>query len=385
MAKHTTNSGTGTDAAKARLDMLLAQNKHRARELVRSVEETVIVDYTREPKDITFSAMYALPETLVMGLTQSRREHYTIHAHALSQIGTRLQIEAGYVRRLNVESPNNWRRGLLRDNLNTLMHMTEFSKRGDGAMRFLLRFVGDELRGFMSRSYGRHLASKPMLAAFLSACAQAGAAPTDAVTTAVKSSLSCYLPVVFEPTPKEYVAVGVRWSNSDFGAGRLAISLALMSITRGHSVVLSDEYSKVHIGSIIPEGDLEISDETATKEVEAAASAIKDAVDNLLKPASVKRLMGAIEQAREQHVDWATLRRDLKKFLYEHELTLADKAVQDGFNDLMAPGFGKDGQRLPTKWWAMSLVSMLAEVPGIDPERRSDLQQEAGRYIELKK
>ena len=157
----------GTDAAKDRLKTLLEQNKHRARELVRSVEETVIEDYTREPKDISFEARSAddeseTPQELTMTvLRRARGGYYSIHPHALSQISTRLQIEAGYVRRLNIESPNNWRRVLLRDNLRELLHETEFSKRGEGAMRFLLRFVGDELRGFMTRSYGRHLASKP--------------------------------------------------------------------------------------------------------------------------------------------------------------------------------------------------------------------------------
>lgn len=252
-------------------------------------------------------------------------------------------------------------------------------------MRFLLRFVGDELRGFMSRSYGRHLASKPMLAAFLSSVNGAGAEPVDATSSAVKNTLSCYLPIVFEPTPKEYVAVGVRWTNSDFGAGRLTVSLAMMSIARGTSVVLSDEYSRRHIGSVIQDDDLlEISDETAAKEVEAAASGIKDAVDSLLKPESVKRLMGAIERAREQKVDWTTLRRDLKKFLYEEELKTVDKAIELGTNALPSPGTGANGEPLPTKWWTMNILALLAE-QAPDAERKIELQQEAGHYLELKK
>lgn len=384
------------EAAKGRLQNLLTQNRSRARELVQRVQDTVIDDYTREPKNIAFwtarpqyNEDLQFPEDLVLAFDRAKREYYKIHPHALSQIATRLQIEAGYVRRLNVESPNNWRRGLLRHNFNELLQNTEFSKRGEGTMRFLLRFVGDELRGFMSRSYGRHLASKPMLAAFLAACSAAGAEPADAVTTSVKSTLSCYLPIVFEPTPKEFVAVGVRWANSDFGAGRLTVSLAMLSIVRGTSVVLSDEYAKVHIGSIIPEGDLEISDATAAKEVEAAASAIKDAVDSLLKPASVKRLMDAIERADNEKIEWATLRRDLKKFLYEQELEMVERAAAPGIAtvaglDLPPPGVGTDGKPLATKWWTMNVLAFLADNVQ-DNERKIELQQAAGHYIELKK
>lgn len=380
---------TATEIAKTKLFALLARNKGRARELVELVQNTVIDDYLREPKDISFwTKMHdkdtKFPPAIVMGFTRSKREYYTIHPHALSQIATRLQIEAGYVRRLDVEAPDNWRRALLRTNLDELLHRTEFSKRGEGPMRFLLRFVGGELRGFMSRSYGRHLASKPMLAAFLSACSLAGAEPTDAASTAVKNTLSCFLPVVFEPTPKEFVAVGVRWANSDFAAGRLTVSLCMMSIERGTSIVLSDEYARRHIGSIIQDDDLlEISDVTAAKEVEAAASAIKDAVDHLLKPDSIKKLMAAIETARTQQVDWATLRRDLKKFLYEQELATLDAALEKGLGDLLPPGTGADGKPLATKWWTMNALAFMAE-GAQDNERRMELQQRAGCFLELK-
>lgn len=390
-------SNPAADAAQLKLKTLLTQNKSRARELVEIVQSTVIDDYTREPKDIafwtksrTYEGEFDLPSTIVLSFARSKHPYYRIHPHALGQISTRLQIDNSYVRKLNIESPDNWRRLLLRHNFNELLHNTEFSKRGEGPMRFLLRFVGDELRGFMSRSYGRHLASKPMLAAFLSACNAAGAEPADAIATAVRSSLSCYLPVVFEPTPKEFVAVGVRWANSDFGAGRLTVSLCMMSIARGSSVVLSDEYARRHIGSIIQDDDLlEVSDTTAAKEVEAAASAITDAVDNLLKPDSVRRLMSAIERAHEQRVDWATLRRDLKKFLYEYELEVVDRAASTESAavaglDLPPPGVGADGKPLPTKWWTMNVLAFLAD-NAQDNERRIELQQEAGRFLELKK
>lgn len=386
---------TATDIAQNKLKGLLAQNKARARELVELIQNTIIDDYLREPKDIAFytnSPAYAeddlgFPDAMVVDFSRSKHEFYKIHPHALGQIASRLQMDSGYVRRLNVDSPGNWRRLLLRHNLNELLHNTEFSERGEGPPRFLLRFVGTELRGFMSRSFGRHLASKPMLAAFLAACHQAGAEPTDAAATAVKSTLSCYLPIVFEPTPKEFVAVGVRWSNSDFAAGRLAVSLCLMAIARGTSLVLSDEYARRHIGSIIQGDDLlEISDATAAKEVEAAASAIKDAVDALLKPDSVKRLLTAIEQAHADKIDWSTLRRDLKnkRILNEQELGAFDIAVEKGFADLPPPGTGADGQPLMTKWWTMNALAFFADAAQ-DPERRIELQQEAGRFLELKK
>ncbi len=380
------------DAAELQLKHLLTQNKPRARALVELIQNTVIEDFLREPKDIAFwtnSPAYEgeleLPNTVVLSFSRGKQPFCKIHPHALGQIAARLQIDNGYVRKLNVEAPGNWRRLLLRHNFNELLHHTEFSKRGEGPPRFLLRFVGDELRGFMSRSFGRHLASKPMLAAFLSACHLAGAEPTDAAATAVKSTLSCFLPIVFEPTPKEFVAVGVRWANSDFAAGRLTVALCLMSIARGTSVVLSDEYARRHIGSMIQDDDLlEISDATAAKEVEAAASAIKDAVDSLLKPDSVKRLLSAIEKAQTQKIDWATLRRDLKKFLYEQELAVLDAAAEKGLGNLLPPGTGVDGQPLATKWWTMNVLAFLADSEQ-DHGRRIELQQEAGKFIELEK
>lgn len=384
--------GPAADAAQIQLKHLLTKNKSKTRELVELIQNTTIDDFLREPNAIAFwanSPAYegelAIPDAVVMTISRGKHPYYKIHPHALGQVAARLQIDSGYVRKLNVEAPGNWRRRLLRYNFNMLLHNAEFSKRGDGPPRFLLRFVGEELRGFMSRSFGRHLASKPMLAAFLSACHSAGAEPTDAVATAVKSTLSCFLPIVFEPTPKEFVAVGVRWANSDFAAGRLTVSLCMMSIVRGTSVVLSDEYARRHIGSMIQDDDLlEISDVTAAKEVEAAASAIKDAVDSLLNPASVKRLLTAIEHAQTQKIDWATLRRDLKKFLYEQELAMLDAAAENGLGNLPPPGTGGDGQPLATKWWTMNVLALLADNEQ-DNNRRIELQQEAGKFIELEK
>jgi hypothetical protein len=159
----------------------------------------------------------------------------------------------------------------------------------------------------------------------------------------------------------------------------------MMSIARGTSVVLSDEYARRHIGSMIQDDDLlEISDATAAKEVEAAASAIKDAVDSLLKPDSVKRLLTAIEHAQTQKIDWATLRRDLKKFLYEQELAVLDVAAEKGLGNLPPPGMGADGQPLATKWWTMNVLAFLADSEQ-DNGRRIELQQEAGKFIELNK
>ena len=70
------------------------------------------------------------------------------------------------------------------------------------------------------RNFKRNLATAPLIKAFVEQCGTHQAGPVEATATDVKTVLKCMLPYVFEPVDGEFVAFGLTFCNSDFGAGR---------------------------------------------------------------------------------------------------------------------------------------------------------------------
>jgi len=311
-------------------------------------------------------------------------ELITIHKHALSQLAQKVELPIAFAHSLNVhDKERTWRSDLLAHNLNTLFHKTQWGLDKQGRpMRFLHRLVGTEIRGFLSRRFNRHLASAPLLRAFVESCKEVTARPIEAVSSDVRFSLKCYLPHVFEAYPGQYICVGAEWTNSDFGVGKHLVSQSIWDPLRNTGAVLDDSISQVHLGSIIEDSDIEMSDDTAAKEVEAQAGAIHDAVKTMLSNQSIKRLLDAIRIANEQEVPWSKLKGQLSRFLYKKDIESIEAILNgsDDIIDLPPPGRTADGRAIPTKWWISSLVSTMAARTK-DEDRKIELQHEAGKML----
>jgi len=347
------------------------------RRLIDAVSSTVIRDKLVPPTHQKFIAEPGKPLQIIYNGSNSA-DAYVVHRHALTQFAHKANLPLTYVSFLNVDG---WKRELLAENLNRLYKNLDFPDRS-GNPRFLHRIVGREVRGFLSRRFNRHLASEPLLKAFLSACHHVGAVPFDAIVSDVKFALKMYLPYIFEPVQGEYVCVGVEWSNSDFGAGRMQVAVTIWMPRGDRFSVLDHSISRVHIGSVIEESDIEVSDDTAKKEAEAQASAIRDSVVLQLSPDSIENLLGAIASAHEDAVPWHRLKGNLARFLGKKEIDSLHEVLKDEIIDL--PPVPKIGGELhPTKWWASQALAWLANKQD-DPERRFDLQHASGSFIDMK-
>jgi hypothetical protein len=349
--------------------------------LLGCIEHMQIVDRLVPPAALRF-----------VGVTDARKKttvrvHYTqrneespsigVHRHALTQMCTKVGIPLTYVNNLAVPTPE-WRVALLCTNLNEL-----FAKSFElPDLRFLHRHVGDELRAFLSRRYNRNLASQPMFNAFVHACRSVGAKPMEATASDIRFSLKYIIPQVFQPFPGEFLCVGVECANSDFGAGKLAISQTIWRLAAGTSIVLDESISRVHIGSVIESETLDLSDETAAKEVDTQASAIRDIVTEKLSIASLKALVEAVGRAHEEEISWPNLRKQLASIISKKEVKTLENLLDsaDTIIDLPPPGTTRDGRRIPTKWWASSAVSYLAEKRE-DPDKKIELQHHSGRFL----
>jgi hypothetical protein len=219
-----------------------------------------------------------------------------------------------------------------------------------------------------------------MLQGFINACDQVGVVPFAAETTAVKVALRCFLPHVFT-VGGQHISLGVEWGNSDFGCGKMQVSTCIWFASGNKFSVLSQVLGRVHIGSIIEDSEIEMSEETARKEAEAQVNAIRDAVRSHMSVGNVTKLLQAIERAHAETLSWDKIRPILSKILSKTEVTSIGEMLesqQDGVHDLPPVNYAEEGTSA-SKWWMVSAISKLAA--NAESERRSELEQFAGSLL----
>ena len=349
--------------------------------LIQSVMSTVIVDKLVPPAQMFFSAPVSVdgqPLLLTFGGSS-----YGIHAHAFGQMCAKVNLPMNFANMLRwVGTKDEWKPKLLAHNLNELFHQPEWKERS-GQTRFLHRVVSGEVRGFLSRRYNRFLASAPLLTAFVDACRANGVKPIDSTHSSVRSALKCIVPQVYEPFPGEYICIGTEWSNSDFGAGKLAVSQTVWRVLSGSSAVLDAPISRVHLGSIIEDSDLEMSDDTARKEVTAQQSAIADVVSQQVSAKTIDRLLEAMKTANDEQIPWAQLKARLRSVLTKSEQEWMESSLQSsgmGIIDLPPVSFTPDNQPQPNAYWGAACIALLAGKCG-DDDRKLELQRAAGALL----
>ena len=290
-------------------------------------------------------------------LGKARKEALLIHRHALSHLCQMIGLHGSYKVALDVDSTDAWSRELLAHNLNAHFKNKKFMNKLKKEAEFLHRIVGNELRAVLTQSYNRHLVSTAVLQPFLAACKEVGLQPAKATVSDMKVHLQTYLPFAFQPVQGEFVAIGTCWTNSDFGEGKLRISHSVMRLNGGGNLVTEDAFSRMHIGSVVQDTDMKLSDEVAVKELEAVAAAIRSAVLEAMKPEQVNLILSAIRKAAEEKVPWHLMKDQLAKVLNKGELETVEGLLNMEIEDLPPPGMGSDGQPLPSRWWAAAALS----------------------------
>ena len=374
------------ELAKQRAEARFSVGEKQEHSLIQAISAMVIRDRLVAPKSMQFGLELverphdpnsdAVVDTVGIGLRYGdSTELVKIHRHALGQLAGKVEFPITYLNKLS--TGEQWRWELLVHNLNTLFHSSQFGREDNP--RFLHRLVGNELRAFLSRRFNRHLASLPLLRAFVESVQACQGRPIEANITDLRWSLKCYLPMVFEAFPGQYICVGVTQSHSDFGAGKHVISQSIWDPMRDTRTVL-EGVSKVHLGSIIEDSDIELSEGTAVAEVEAQARAAQDAVNTYLGEESIEKALKAVRVAHEEKIPWSDLKSALSRVLYDKELASVETLLNSpDIVDLPPVGKTASGDPLPTKWWASTMLSKLANSQ--DDERKMELQSLAGKWL----
>lgn len=381
------NEGAAAPAYQ-RLQRAVEEGAAKQDKLIAAIREMIIKDRLVHPR----TGMTFVQGPLGVGLRIDYRNDlapHTIHDHALQRLVKAAKYKIEHARYLlepaDEGEPPVWKSALLVDILNTSFKNINFGQKGDP--RFLHRIVGSELRGFLSRQFNLHLASAPLLRAFVGSCAAAGAVPVDAKVTPVKFSLKCVIPEIFEPVPGEFVCVGVEWTNSDFGTGQMRVSLTLWR-AKGGFTVLEKALARTHIGRVLHDSDLdnvEVSEATAKKEADAMSSYIADKVRNRLDPDYVGKVLSAITDAHQEQIGWDRLYGQFERLLTKRELEAVEKAQKErgGVEDLPPMQWDDVLGGIPTRWWASSVLAKLAGQADT-VERAAELERASGAFLKVK-
>lgn len=376
-------------------------NTEKNSPIYRAVEEKIRVGMSQERQVIEKVSSMVIKDRLVaqrsmefshngksLQLAYPSSEKVFIHPHALSQLCAKATIPMEYVNRMNrVDADSSehcdWRLSVLSQLLNSHFSNMNFGdKRSSGPAKFLHRIVGERLLGFVSRRFNRHLQSEVLLHSFIRAVANNGAHVVEGYSSDVKFKVKAILPRVFMPIPNTPVVLGTEWSNSDFGAGRMQLALTVWFPNANRFSVLDTSMSKVHIGSVIDDSDLEVSDETAAKEADAQKSLIRDAVNDQLSEASQTRAVRMIQLAHEHKLPWSEVHTKLRKLLTKSELDSLSSMIE-GEDVVDLPPIKKMGSDVEvSSWWVAGVVSHLSTTAN-DKERSKELEQVSGSFLSM--
>ncbi len=297
----------------------------------------------------------------------------TLHRNAVSQICTYTGLPIKYADTLTASGEHRQRRmEMLTGHLNQWMEMHQGEKR-------LVRSLGGEARAFLSDKYKR-IDSIAVVDTFSNAMKDIGARPyadrasgLGAYATDLRWSISGVLPQVYRTT-RDAVAVGVQLRNSDYGRGRLELSLYLIRLFCLNGCTANDVMKKTHIGSRLDE-NIEYSQRTYELDTLASTSALKDAIADVMGEKKVHALVDGISRLEAQQVDWAKAKATLRKKLLKGEM----EAVEAAFE-------GDDVVNLPagsSPWRVSNALSWVAKSDDVAPERKLDLERYAGEVLNV--
>ncbi len=286
-------------------------------------------------------------------------EPFTLHDHAVGQIGDKLGVPPAYLKTL--VRGKDWQKELSL----LVMQMSSDNTRRD---KVLLRTVEGQVRGFLSDRY-RRLDSMQIFIAFLQAARETGSVLVDAHSGETKGFLEVINPNIVEfDTPlngRNYMAFGARIRNSDFGDGALEVYFFGLLVQCMNGLVGQSMLREFHLGGRIPD-DIRVSEETYRKDTEAKASLVGDVMRQIYLPETTSGLIERIQGASAKQVDLVKEVERLPKLgLTVTEANAVGKVLME--ND---PANGLQGS--PTLWKLVNGLTAVAR--DAEPERKRELE-----------
>lgn len=239
--------------------------------------------------------------------TNGESEAFPVNNFALKQVADRLKIPGRFAQRLAEDHPD-----MLAYNVNAL-----FSREPEQRM---VRTLDGKVRAFLSKRY-RILDNYDLAEAVLPHLAEVGAEITSCEVTETKLYIKAIRPdMVAEIPPPEgmemgkghnffvaKVTAGIFVSNSEVGAGKLAISPAFFEQwCTNYAVVSNYQYKKYHLGRDSGRDDQELweifSDDTKKKTDEAIWAQVNDLTARAMDGTIFNKIVEDLKKARANEI-----------------------------------------------------------------------------------
>ena len=377
-----------------RLHRLIAVGQDSQNVVIQRMLNVTIRDKLVDPRAMQFTQAENYKDQMLLRYLQLEQsiqstktfEEVRIDNHAMGQISGIAKVPKHYINALMTECvnmPTPTRLELLSHILNTHFNRGMFFDRANNRTKFLHRIVDGELLGVLSRNYNRKLGTAAMLRPFLEQCAQHGAKPVSAHVNRLQAQLQCVLPEVHEPVKDEFVAFGVTYSNSDFGASSLTVQGIIFRVSSGSSVILDEKFRKIHLGAVISESEISLSEETLKRESMTHISAVRDMVDAIFKQESITRALELVRFSITEKVSWSELLRKVKDVLSKGEVVSLENLLKEsgqGIVDLPPVTMDGSGDPQANAWWAAAALGTIAAKTD-DVGRKESIQELAGKML----
>ena len=349
-----------------KLEEQIHQSRQSAISVLEKIQSEVPHDRVVHSKELEFS----LDEnrTVLLGTRDRRKNgHFqeAMHKHALAQVAERAGIPETYLNRLMARE---YGPQLVVENLSTIYQK-------EPPKKYLVRSVGDEVRGVLSDSY-RRMDSRPIIEAFAEVCESIGAVPVEGIGGDLRWAIKAILPMVFQPSQKqgseEFIAFGAQLSNSDFGVGALSLRLFYLRVWCTNFATMEEALRQVHLGKRLDE-NIEYSEKTYQLDTQTQVSAVRDIVRGVLAPARINGTVARIGVALEERIDPRQAWQDLPKMgLLKGEVDKVKEIFVNGGVEELPAGTTLARLSNAISWFAKSAPT---------PERRLELEQVAGAVM----
>lgn len=294
-------------------------------------------------------------------------KNYSLHVNAIEQLGSKFGVPVRYLKDLNENG--DWGRGLIRDIMNQhVLHAKQD--------RFLIRAVGDEIRGVLSDSYKR-LDSEKIVEAFINQGNNSGARFAGGYNNGLKMWLEIINPKPIEiQTVKNgiiHIAFGGRISTSDFGKGSVDVrSFNLQGICL-NGMVRESLLKEIHLGGKLPE-DMQFSRETILANTKALLLKVRDVSKTIFSENFVREKTIEIQRASGIEVD---LKVELEKLKKGGKIT---KLEFEETEKVLLKNDPEDGVQGESTLWKLT-QGLTAMARTRTPERERELQEVAGSLM----
>lgn len=285
---------------------------------------------------------------------------------SLGQMADKTGIPVKYI---NYLSRSDWGRQLAAHILN------EHAQKQD-PQTYLVREVGETIRGVLSDRY-KMMDSSTILLAYLQAALAQGAKLYDGLYTETKNYLEVVHPeIVPIETPNNGLlplVMGARLRNSDFGDGALSLQVFTINVRCLNGLVGEQLLREIHLGGRIDNIQHFLTNETIRKETEAQAAVVGDTMKAIFSGEYRQKEIERIMVASDRIIDMEQQVKELPKFgVLQDEIKLLT-------NKLMAnnPDDGVQGKNTMLKL-VQGLTSVANEV---EPTRTRELQEIASSLM----